>query len=497
MSDINRKTESAKDEDIELSALVRYLAEACRRFALLLCALVLIFAVAGNIFERVTYTDTHSATATFALNPAQLEAIDNGSGTKHTPYSSITAEQLADSFVSTVNSSFFADLAAEQLGKDELDATIKATRVGEESNYITVSVKSSSDKELPERVLSVISPIYTRIMENTVGAVSVEGFSSGSESSAAPSVIFLTVKYTVFAVLLWGMLVLIYSMTRDRILSKDDVSEKLGRTCFATLPHTGRRADARQGGIDILLKGTNPIFAESIKLLASKTARGTDSEKGKLITLTSASKGEGKSTVAVNLAAALSMKGCSVLLIDGDLRTQNLKEMLGIVRPTKGLVDIVEGAVKRSEFIYSDDKLPFSLICGDRTTSSTARVIRSKRIRSMLDMLRGQYDIILIDAPASADYSDAAALSGYADEVYFIIREDTEDVKRIILGIDSVESAGIQIKGYILNCSSSELGGVYGYGKKYGYGKYGYGKYGYGKYGYGKRKSTDSENTDF
>ena len=492
------------EEEIDLSELFRYFKEGCRRFLIYLPIIAVVLTVFGCVIEKKTYVPKYSTKITVAVSSPLTDTFDDGTGTKISNYSSANDEQLQAAFVEIVNSGLFSRNISNELGEAKLNATIRAERVGEESNYVNITVSSKGgDPTYPEQVIDLIEPTFISMVGDTLGPVSVQNFTPGGSSTPAESnsLALMIVKYCIISVLIWLVIVLVYSLTRDRVLSREDMNLKLGRSPMAVIPPSGRRSDAVRQGLELKNKNTNPMFAESVKLLAAKMTPKSD-EGGRVCMFTSANPGEGKTTVSINVACAAAMKGKKVVLVDGDLRRQDVRNVLDIKKPTCGIVEFASGAVKKSEFMYYDERFPFCVVSGSVTTDYPAEIIHSKRIDSMFGVLKEMFDVIIVDTPPCAVISDAVAMAKYADDVFFIVREDYSEVKEINQALENMAPVK-DVTGFVLNVSESDQGrvaygryGKYGYGKYGRYGKYGYGKYGhygYGKYGYGSHEEEKEE----
>ena len=118
-----------------------------------------------------------------------------------------------------------------------------------------------------------------------------------------------------------------------------------------------------------------------------------------------------------------------------------------------------------------------------------------------MDLLRGRYDMIILDTPPCSMLSDVSELSGQADCAMLVVRQNFASKSSVLGSLLSLNEYDIPVAGYVLNAFSGGIGSGYGYGYGnygYGYGKSygkGYGKsYGtrYGEYGnYGSSEKTD------
>ena len=210
----------------------------------------------------------------------------------------------------------------------------------------------------------------------------------------------------------------------------------------------------------------------------------------KVILITSTLAGEGKTTIAINTAAALVRDGHRVLLLDGDLHSQSVARALGESTDANGMMDCVkEDAVSVFSCIRKNAAQKLDFISG-RSTDKRHYSLDINKIRSVLEELKTQYDYIVIDTPPNEVVSDAMVLCRCADCVLYVVRQDHVQRNQVINSIASMHGKGITIAGCIFN-GVPRFQRQYGYGYRYGYG-YGY-DYGSKKYHYGDKYSYTSK----
>lgn len=233
----------------------------------------------------------------------------------------------------------------------------------------------------------------------------------------------------------------------------------------------------------ILSADSNFFIREAYKTLRTNTMFALAGQEGcKIILVTSALQGEGKSISALNLAISFAEAENRVLLIDCDLRRPKLARLLRkssrvglsnvLLDPSQLGEVILPGGVDRLDVILSGDIPP-----------NPSELLGSARMESLLAHLRKRYDYVILDTPPVNMVTDAVVLAPKSDGVLFVVRAGQSERGPVTHAVEQLEYAHAKILGFI-------LGDVNGDGTRYGYGKYKYqyhkySRYGYGRYGYG------------
>jgi polysaccharide biosynthesis transport protein len=236
----------------------------------------------------------------------------------------------------------------------------------------------------------------------------------------------------------------------------------------------GRADPAVKSKLELVTWQDRPsLLAEAYRnaLASILTAHGKG--RPKVILITSAGHGEGKSTTVSNLGIALAEINQRVLLIDADLRKPRLHDVFNLPN-TWGLTDLLreksslsdcplEALARRSEV----DNL-FVLPSGPGTVSIT-NLLYSGRMAALVDRVRRDFDITIIDTPPMSYLSDARVLGQLADAAILVIRaaRTTRDEARAAK--QRLVDDGIRVLGTILNAWEPKNKVRYGYNYGYGY----------------------------
>jgi len=172
----------------------------------------------------------------------------------------------------------------------------------------------------------------------------------------------------------------------------------------------------------IRLGSDEPYYFEQIKALRAKLETLIDAKHLKIVAVTSAIAGEGKTLSCANLAVNLASAGRRrVLLVDMDLRKSEIGQGMG-VKPLPGLSEFIGGAVTLKE-IQRDTFVPgLQLIPAGRKVADPTDLLAGERLRIFLGHARQRYDIVLLDTPPILPVADTLSLRDQIDGFLFLFR---------------------------------------------------------------------------
>lgn len=212
--------------------------------------------------------------------------------------------------------------------------------------------------------------------------------------------------------------------------------------------------------------------------------------KNKIIVVTSAVPGEGKSTTVLNLATTFSQIGSKVLVIDGDLRKPKTHKYLG-VENNKGLSGVLGGFINVNDAI-TKTACGFDCITAGKVPPNPSELIGSQVLVNVLKELGDKYDYIFIDSPPVTVVSDTLTIAAASDGVLLVARSNFTSKSLLKQSINNIKITKTKIVGVVVNAVDTKNGSYGSYkGKYYSRRKYG----GYGKYGYHYYYNTTEHNT--
>ncbi len=179
-----------------------------------------------------------------------------------------------------------------------------------------------------------------------------------------------------------------------------------------------------------------------------------------LLLVTSAERGEGKSTIAANLAVTIAQSGRRVVLVDGDMRRPTLHQVME--HPNKrGLSDVLLGNIPLTEAIQESTFSRLFLLTSGPLMPNPPELLGSKRMASIFDKLKEEFDIIIIDTPALLSVTDAAVLVPYADTVVLVVAVLHSRRESILAVRQELSYVNVRSVGVVINRAESNGRHVY------------------------------------
>ncbi len=209
------------------------------------------------------------------------------------------------------------------------------------------------------------------------------------------------------------------------------------------------QVEANPDGKLLALEGETTLGAEKFRVLATRLVHLRHSRKLKVLHVTSASIGDGKTLVAINLAFTLAhLADSRVLLIDGDLRKPNIDDMLGVTAG-RGLAGwYQDGKATIESYLRRIPRLPLWILSAGKTEDAAA-VLQSPRVAQLLARFETWFDWVVIDSPPLVPLADANLWSRLADGSLLVVREGLTPKRALEKGLDSLDNP--KLVGIVLN----------------------------------------------
>ena len=478
-----RKTYSQVNSDdvIDLGQLFWNILQGCIRFWWLIVALAGIGIAAFCLKSRLLYTPMYQSQATFTVLTEGTTGNGAQSGTYNFNYETSTAGQMGQIFSYLIDSQILTDAMEEDLGVEELNGTISVQTVSN-SNLITLTAESESPEDakgILESALKVF-PDTARFVIGDSQFYMVEKPNTPSTPYNRPDYLAQVKKGGVYGAAAGFLLICLYAYFKKTVQKPEELKQVMSLTCMASVPQVQRklRKKENQNWIRMADKETLQVFRENIQSLQIRISRELEEKGGKVLLVTSTVPEEGKSTLAYNLAVAAASHGIRVLFVDADLRKQDDWKQI-TQEAGRGLVSVLAGKSSLSEAVRTEPDTRIDFLGGSRPVKKVQQVLNHPQFGELVEEMKQNWDLILLDAPPTELFEDAGVLAEHADGILYVVGYDRVTRNKILDGLSSLESGNAVFLGYVFNGVPVHRGG-YGY---YGYGRYGYGYYGQGSYG--------------
>lgn len=237
---------------------------------------------------------------------------------------------------------------------------------------------------------------------------------------------------------------------------------------FRTLP--ANADDGPKERVPLLQPGDERhIFAESYRNIRSSLVyMGDGSEVTKLIMVTSSIPGEGKSTVASNLAATIAFAGSKTLLVDSDLRRGVAHEIFQLSND-RGFSDVLQGGVKWADAVQKTFVPHLSVLTRGKTPTQPGELMLGSITDQFLRDIRQDYDYVIIDSAPVLATDDTPSLAPRVDGVLFVCRSMYSTVGAMTKALDLLYDRQVNVLGFVFNSVSQDEPG---YGHYYNYKEY-------------------------
>ena len=294
---------------------------------------------------------------------------------------------------------------------------------------------------------------------------------------------------------LFGGIAYLLELADRSYRSPDEIASDLGMPIIGHLPLSSmsrnKRIDDKVDNSIVTLHKSRSSLSEAFRGIRTAVFFASQQGSVKVIQVTSPVPGDGKSTIAANLAVSISQSGRRVCLVDCDFRRPRVAKIFGL-REDVGLVQVIgEKSTLDDAIQQTSIENMWSLTCG-RRPGNPAELLASHQFESIIAELREKFDYVIVDTPPILVVSDPAAVASQVDGVVLTIRLRRNLKPIAIRASQMLHSMNANMLGVVVN-GIGVGGNGYGYGgyrydsysSGYGAGSSGYGKSGYGGYGYG------------
>lgn len=250
----------------------------------------------------------------------------------------------------------------------------------------------------------------------------------------------------------------------DSVKNSDQVQRELGLPTLAAIPDLPQ--DDKMGEL-VMLGNMQSPGAESFRVLRTNLQFASVAHALDRVLVTSPSPGEGKSTVAANLAVALAQTGRQVVLIDADLHRPRQHKIFRLVNSMGLTTALLSGDLHADEFLQRTPLPHLRVLTTGPLPPNPAELLGSQRMHDLLVALSAHADIVVVDSPPTTAVADTAVVSGLVDGVVLVMETGKTRREAAKRGIATLKQVHGNLVGVVLNRMPARGGGYYYYNYRY------------------------------
>ena len=444
--------------NIDLVKMALYMLKRC--WLIILCAAVGF----GFMYMRsLKIGDTYTASGTMYVYNANPNLINYG----YTNASDLSsAVRLVDTYAQVVKSNRVLDAIVERMIPTHPGLTTGriagSLSMGSVSETGVVRVNSrTSDPTLSADIVNTVLDVAPAEIKRVVGAGDIEiiDYASAPSRPDARQDISRGMRGALMGAVAAAAVLALFFLLNQKI---DDPKELTEQYTLPVLASVRRRKGEEEDPGAFVLNDKSPM--ETIEAYAKLrmnllyTLVGKESHS---VAVVSAISGEGKSTIAANLAISLAMSGKKVLLVDADMRRSCQQDLFYYDHHLAGLSEILAGMHSWKHCLVYTTYQNLQVLPTGHQPPNPSELLGSDAMRKLLREMEDTYDIVLLDAPPINIVSDPLALSDRVAGALFVVRQDFSDHREVRKALTASEMTGMNLLGFVFYGERLRQGGYY------------------------------------
>lgn len=441
--------------------LLNYLAVLRKRWISIVVFTVLGVAIALGSSLAATPQYTAKAVVYFSL-PFGTTAADLSAG-------STFAQQQVQSYAELARMPEVLNPVIQQyklpISSRELAGQV-GTTVTSGTVLLTITVTDPSAPKATELANAIASSLGQRVgalsPKDTGGSNSVDSTVVATASQPSSPSSPKTTR-NVLAGLLGGLLLgmvaaFVREFTDTRISSAKDIEPLTDRPLLSQVARSSKKSD---GPLAVTDSG-DVAASEAFRRLRTNLNFLKVQRQASVIAVTSALAGEGKSTVAGNLAVSLGRAGHTVLLVDADLRRPSIDKFVGIDSAV-GLTNVLIGQLDFDEAVHTWSAVGIDVLPVGPIPPNPAEMLESTAMAQLLEKCRQDYEFVIVDTAPLVPVADTSALASAVAGFVIVARVGAVTTAQFSTALNNLSQVGARVLGVVLN-GVKVSGGTYGYG---------------------------------
>jgi capsular exopolysaccharide synthesis family protein len=245
--------------------------------------------------------------------------------------------------------------------------------------------------------------------------------------------------------------------------SAEEIEHLTGVPVFAHIPRVSEGKPSDGGIASYVLKRPKSAYAEAIRAIHIRLLMAYHGETPKVVLFTSAEPLEGKSSIAVSLARQQVDAGQRVIIVDGDFRRSRIAQCTQLAAKP-GLSEVLMGTVTWRDVVQTDTLSAAQVIVAGEQSVNQGALAGSKLFNALLEELRAEYDLIILDSAPVMALADTHIIAAAADVTLMVVRWGKTRRRVVRYAIEQLTKFGGQVDGTILSMVNVKKLASYGYG---------------------------------
>ena len=233
----------------------------------------------------------------------------------------------------------------------------------------------------------------------------------------------------------------------NRFKTRDEIERRLG-PLIGAIPRDRRRRKIKRRNAPIVEMDPKSPASEAYRALAANTRQAASQKNLKVIAVTSALAGEGKTTTAANLGVALAQGGRSVVLVSADLRHPTMHEVFEVENDT-GVSNVLSDSARFADVSLKTTVPGLRVVSSGPIPDDPAALLAGDKVSPFLADLRAGADFVILDTPPVLPVADTSILLPACDGTVFVFDARRSDRDMIVKGCQQIEAAGGMLVGVV------------------------------------------------
>lgn len=334
---------------------------------------------------------------------------------------------------------------AEQFGSSSVDVEMLRNDIANREKSLE-SIRNEREKLKVElRAASRVTPLQRKAEEPL-------------EASNYTMRVGLTVVASLLGLCLPAGGIIWWDTSHQRINTSKQVSDRLGISVIGSMPIIPSRVLRHLGSPSKRNQHWQLRLTESVDGISARLLRRADLEQRRVVMVTSAVSGEGKTTLAAQLAMSLARAGRRTVLVDFDLRQPSFDDAFGLAR-SPGVSEILRNESDLDGAVQQTQTANLAVITAGRWNRIALSALANGAAYSLFKELRDDYEFVVVDTSPILPIADARFVSQYVDSVVFCVFRDISEAPRILAACEILEAFGVQcIEAVVTGASEKDTG---------------------------------------